>query len=459
MKAIREKLNVKGWMLKMAGSGIGSRTNSTVEGKYGTYLIKEKIGKGGNGAVYAAEIINGGDDFSYKKGYAIKFLDVLQKDGHEMKKRVQRFIKEIKQVLLFQGDVAGIIPIFDTSIFLDDSKELWYLMPKAEKYKLEDFNFQEKIKQMIDIGDSIKQLHERGYAHRDIKPKNLLILENRLCLSDFGLIWNVEDSGDHITEVNDRLGPLSIRPPELQMIEDVDGVDYRKSDVYLYSKTIWMVLQDDYSNGFPAEYSRNNPSVYINKENFAVETAEPLHRLMEQSTKDKYWERMDIDSCIRHLEEQLGVIRGEIPLSTLSGWKYIEQAKHDRLSIPPDEQLYRDPSSILKILNNMVGTVGLVFMEAGKEYNILPLKKVKQIQGNMFELEILNPYCAGRKKIVELALDHISLTKDMSYLIQSTRHTVAGNTTPTFDQLLKALQAPNKRVRLSACYSIQLAVK
>ena len=73
------------------------------------------------------------------------------------------------------------------------------------------------------------------------------------------------------------------------------------------------------------------------------------------------------------MEEQIGVISGDIPLSTLHDWKYIEQAKHDRLSIPPDEQIYRDPFSILNILDNMAGTVGLIFTEPGKEYSMLHL--------------------------------------------------------------------------------------
>lgn len=444
----------------MVGSRIGSKVGSTIEEKNGTYLVKEIIGRGGNGAVYAAELIEGGEALPHKNGYAIKFLEVLSKDERERDKRSKRFIKEIEKVLYFQDNISGIIPIYDTSIFLDDNQgELWYLMPRAEKYKLENFNAQEKMKQMIQIGDCISQLHECGFAHRDIKPKNLLVFEKRLCLSDFGLIWSIEDTEGQITEVNDCLGPQSIRPPELQMIDTVDNIDYRKSDIYLFAKTIWMVLHDDYSKGFPAEYSRNNSSVYINKEDVESETAEPLHRLMEQATKDKYWDRIDVETCINYLEGQIGVISGDIPLSTLNDWKYIEQAKHDRLSIPPDEQIYRDPFSILNILNNMAGTVGLIFTEVGKEYSMLHLKRVKHIQNNLFELEIINPYYNGRKRIVELALEHISLTKDMSYYIQSEKYIFDGRPIPIFNQLLKALQSSDKRVRLNASYLIRMVAK
>ena len=66
MKPIRKTLKEKGWMLKMAGTSISSRMGSKVIGKYGTYLIKKKIGNGGNGVVFVADIIEGGESLHKK---------------------------------------------------------------------------------------------------------------------------------------------------------------------------------------------------------------------------------------------------------------------------------------------------------------------------------------------------------------------------------------------------------
>jgi non-specific serine/threonine protein kinase len=447
-------------MLKMVGSSICSKTGLKIKGKYGTYIVKENIGKGGNGIVYVAELYDGGEELLYKGNYAIKFLEVSSKYVHEKKKRVQRFIKEIKTVRSFQDSIGGIIPIYDASIFLEEKQEnIWYLMPKAERYNIKNFSVKEKLVHMIQVGNCIKQLHERGFAHRDIKPKNLLVFENHLCLSDFGLVWNIEDAVGTITEVNDRLGPQNIRPPEMQMIEAVNGVDYRKSDVYLFAKTIWMVLNDDYNKGFSGEYSRSHSAAYINKDDFKLETAEPLHCLMEQCAIDNYLDRIDVEKCINYLKEQVGVICGDIPLSALNKWKYIEQVKHDNLSIPSDERIYREPLSMLQIINNMVGTVGLVFTEADKEYSMLPLRKANLIEKNLFEFEVLNPYYYGRKRIIELSLDYICLKKDLSYFIKSSGYTFNESNVPIFEQLLKALEAPDKHVCLSASYFIKMIVK
>lgn len=46
------------------------------------------------------------------------------------------------------------------------------------------------------------------------------------------------------------------------------------------------------NSGFLEEYSRNRNAVYIDKDKFHIETAEPLYRLMEEATKHYYWERV-----------------------------------------------------------------------------------------------------------------------------------------------------------------------
>ena len=443
----------------MGGNSIDSRENIIVKGKYGYYSIGKKIGKGGNGAVYEALIVDGGENLPKEKGYAIKFLEISSKDEHEVKKRIQRFEREIEYVISFQDTVSGIIPVYDSAIAtVDSNNELWFLMPLAEKYVIENYSVLEKVQHMHQVGDSISELHKLGYAHRDIKPKNLLIYKNRLCLSDFGLIWNIDDENGHITEVNDRLGPQNIRPPELKMIAEVDGIDYRKSDVYLFAKTIWMILRNDYNNGFPDEYSRNKSAFYMDKDDLNIETAEPLHRLLEEATKNEYWERNTVEDCIGYIELLISVIKYELPLDTLNDWKYIEQVKHDCLSIIPDEQIFRNPLSMQKILGNMVGTVGLVFCEPGKEYDSLPFKKVQHLERNIFQLVIKNPYFNGYKKTIVMELDSIILTKGNEYYIRTLKFSTDLNTMPIYGKLITALQSPEKIVRLSANYTIKMRI-
>ena len=179
----------------MAGISICPEEGSNVVGKHGRYLVKNRIDGGGNGVVFAADVISGGESLPQKGGYVIKFLVINANDKNEGEKRIARFKKEIQKVLLFQNEVDNIIPIYDASIYCEGEQGfLWYLMPKAEKYNPRSFSVHQKLEHMLCLGNCIKQLHELGYAHRDIKPKNLLMFEGKVCLADFGLVWNSDDT-------------------------------------------------------------------------------------------------------------------------------------------------------------------------------------------------------------------------------------------------------------------------
>ena len=160
-----------------------------LRGMHGEYSVKKKIGHGGNGAVFSVDIINGDEYVPKEMEWAVKFLVANPQDERELKKRRERFQKEIEEVRILQEKVDGILPIYDSSINCEKQQEnLWYLMPLATGYEPGDFLLLEKLEQLLQLGICIKKLHDLGYAHRDIKPKNLLLYRNRIYLSDFGFL-------------------------------------------------------------------------------------------------------------------------------------------------------------------------------------------------------------------------------------------------------------------------------
>ena len=460
MKPIRENQTGSGRMLKMAGNSICPKTGSVVIGKKGKYEIKNYLGGGGNGKVYEVDVIEERGLPQQSNGFAIKVFDIIPRneDDPEYKKRRTRFLKEIKKVLSFQDKVRFIIPIYDASVLYDENQDYpWYLMPKAMRFNPQRCYPSKIIEHMIHIGESLKQLHSLGYAHRDIKPNNLLYYQGHMYLADFGLVWNAKDTEDHITEVNDHLGPIVIRPPELQLIEDIESVDYRKSDVYLFAKTLWMLLEHD-SIGFLSEYSRSDENVYIykNTEKHKLETAEPLHRLMEGATKHNWGERITIDDCLFYLEEQLSIITETIPQNKLQEYKYIEQVKHIDATFHPDRKEFSDPSAILRTLNEMSGLACLEFNKAGTTTGRILFSKASYIQGGVFEMEIRYPYYYGKKKTIELAIDCIFLDKDLNFEIRLKTYSFEDELFPQYTQIITALESQAKRVRLNAEYSIRM---
>ena len=67
----------------MVGISIYPESGLTVVGKHGRYLVKNRIGGGGNGVVFAVDVISGGELLPRKNGYVIKFLVVTATDTNE----------------------------------------------------------------------------------------------------------------------------------------------------------------------------------------------------------------------------------------------------------------------------------------------------------------------------------------------------------------------------------------
>ena len=66
-------------------------------------------------------------------GYVIKVLNLEKiKRTEDREKRRTRFRKEIAAVQALQKEITGIIPIYDSSLFCEETIE-WYLMPRRNR--------------------------------------------------------------------------------------------------------------------------------------------------------------------------------------------------------------------------------------------------------------------------------------------------------------------------------------
>ncbi len=364
-----------------------SKKNPIIEGTQGKYKVGNYINKGGNGNVYDVEIIETSNNDMLEKEYVIKKLT------GKGESRYRRFKKEIESVNILSRSVKGIIPIIDWSL---RSGDCWYIMPKAESY---DYNSKTTLEIMIDmlnVAETIKKIHKYGYQHRDIKPSNLLFYKGELCLSDFGLVWN-NKSDDNITQISENIGPILIRPNELKTIMTSSEIDFEKSDAYLFSKTLWMMLMKN-KIGFTGEYHRDDDQIRLKKEVLdANMTLEPLHLLLDGCTKDEFYERKNINYAICNLKNEINIFKGSVSERQLNVWKYNE-ARHDAMYCArEDVRSFVAGEKIIMALQKLVGNVVVEINHSGKNINYGILERAIVQKENFFTL-----YCINNQKQYKL---------------------------------------------------------
>src|SRR5260370_4934448 len=138
------------------------------------------INRGGFGVVHEGE--------TERHRLARKTFDPLTSDYDEREKLRKRFVREVR--VQSQIRHPNIMPVVKFDL---DTAKPWFTMPLAsESFELKIGR--DRIDGIVDtaawqdILAAVEELHRLGYVHLDLKPANVLLVEPKWGLADFGLI-------------------------------------------------------------------------------------------------------------------------------------------------------------------------------------------------------------------------------------------------------------------------------
>lgn len=196
----------------------------------GRYMVTGVVGKGGSACVYKA------NDVILNREVALK---ILEDDKNEYRMNSRSFETEVKAIARLSH--PNIVNVFDISM---DGNIKYIIMEYVEGITLSSYL---KHKKVLSVKESLscarqvlralKEAHEKGIVHRDIKPQNVMIMKNgQIKVADFG-IARLPDKDSFAME--DRsIGTVHYISPEQARGNSVDA----RSDLYSLAIVMYEML-------------------------------------------------------------------------------------------------------------------------------------------------------------------------------------------------------------------------
>jgi serine/threonine protein kinase len=204
---------------------------SALQGKMlGGYRLLERIGRGGMGDVYRAQHLRLGREA------AIKVLHTHLASDPDFLRRFEREAASVARL-----DHPSILPIWE---FGEQDGSPYLVMPLmrggnlADRLRREALTPDEIVSYLRDLASALDYAHRQGLIHRDVKPANMLLTDQRgrAMLADFG-IAKVFGAGESLTRTGVGLGTAEYMAPE-----QFQGQADQRSDLYALGVVLYQML-------------------------------------------------------------------------------------------------------------------------------------------------------------------------------------------------------------------------
>ncbi len=353
--------------------------------KVGQYELLNQVGSGGFGDVWKAEKRTA-LDVNY---FALKFF--RPKDD-----RID-FDKIGKELAVWKR-LKG-LPHIISVIELDRFEDYVYVVSDfADGGSLENWlkdnngkasNEAEAIKITLEILTGLENLHDKGFVHRDLKPDNILIMNGKYCLADFGISREIKTH----SKATGTAGTMEYMPPEA--FEKTPSVT-PQTDIWAVGVILQKLLtgalpypQEDYPSLVSAilMYEPEPMPAYVPEG-----LREIVKKALQKDRKDRFQTAREMREALKNPEQFLTTLKAKtVPTSTIidedfdkteklkieptQNWREIEAEKQrqreekqtrleqERIQREKDEQQRLEKERIQQTNNTFTNSIGMEFVK------------------------------------------------------------------------------------------------
>jgi len=290
----------------------------TVGMEFGHWQVVKPISRGGMSCVYLVERSDG----QVQQQAALKVIP----HGLLSDQVINRFLRE-RQILTDLNHI-NIAQMYDAGV--TDKGIPWFVMEYIEGEDIityagrHNLNIEQRVVLFKQVCEALIYAHSKGVVHRDIKPNNLIVGQDKVVkLLDFGIAANAED--ESLTMTGSVVGTPGYLSPEQAkgLTHEID----RRTDIFSMGVLLYKLLTGDLP--FQADSISEISRLIIHEEptlmgrQIPVELHAITFKCLEKKVEDRY-------SSVKNLRQDLDAyLNGDVVSARkVTAWvRFIKKVK------------------------------------------------------------------------------------------------------------------------------------